>query len=310
MIGLARPAPAGTLVAGLGDQQEQGAGDVTQTLELDATGSDGDNGGRSSQKGRHLPSLHMAGKLAHAERCPHRVVIVQHFPGSVKDYAHAVQAQGRVFPLPKRCPHPACRATGCLIRWGAYSRWACLLDRDYPISVQRVRCKACGRTHSLLPDFLHPHRHYVLGLLQQVVDLYLLVGLGWDRLMDRLPEPGPGCSTVRAWVGSFAYGAGHLLFDHLLSHLATLDPALELPDQPPRHLLRVRNPLHRRRLERAHTFRLLAESLYAQVKARQPRLHFTAEQLFPFLLHWLHSVWLPPRLFWSPLLHTTRLQPV
>ena len=308
MIGLARPAPAGTLVAGLGDQQEQGAGDVTQTVELDTTGSDGDNGGKPSQKGRHLPSWRIAGKLAHAERCPHRVVIVQHFPGSVKDYAHAVQARGRVFPCPKRCPHPACRASGCLIRWGFYSRWACLRDRSDRISVQRVRCKACSRTHSLLPDFLHPYRHYVFRLLQQVVDLYLLAGLGWRRIIDRL-SPGPSPSTVREWVRSFAYGAGHLLSDRLLSHLATLDPALELPDQPPRHLLRVHDPLHRRRLERAHTFRLLAERLYAQVKARLPRLHFTAVQLFPFLLHWLQSRTLPARLFWSPALPTTPTQP-
>jgi hypothetical protein len=237
------------------------------------------------------------------------VVIVQHFPGSVKDYAHAVQAQGRVFPLPERCPQPDCRANGCLIRWGTYARWACLADRDYPISVQRVRCKLCGRTHSLLPDFLHPHRHYVLGLLQHVVDLYLLVGLGWQRLMDRLSEPGPARSTVREWVSSFACGAGHLLFDHLLRHLVALDPTLELPDEPPRHLLRVRDPLHRRRLERAHTFRLLAERLYAQVKTRLPRLHFTASHLFPFLLHWLQSRTLPSRLFWSPVLPTTPTQP-
>lgn len=237
------------------------------------------------------------------------MVIVQHFAGSVKEYAHAVRAEACVFPLPGRCPHPNCLANGSLIRWGTYARWACLADRDYPLSVQRVRCKVCGRTHSLLPDFLHPHRHYVLVLLQQVVDLYLLAGLGWQRLMDRLSEPGPARSTVREWVSSFAYGAGHLLFDFLLRRLLALDPTAELPDEPPGHLRRVRDPLKRRCLERAHGFRLLAERLYAEVKTRLPRLHFTANQLFPFLLHWQQSYKLPPRLFWSPSLPGTPTAP-
>ena len=49
----------------------------------------------------------------------------------------------------------------------------------------------------------------------------------------------------------------------------------------------------------------LAEHLYAQLKRRSPRLHFAAGQLFPFLLHWLHSQALPPRLFWNRTLSTT-----
>jgi len=39
-----------------------------------------------------------------------------------------------------------------------------------------VRCKVCGHTHSLLPDFLHLYRHYVIRLLQHMVSLYLNVG--------------------------------------------------------------------------------------------------------------------------------------
>jgi hypothetical protein len=162
------------------------------------------------------------------------VVIVQHFPGSVKQYAEAVPFPGRSFPIPDRCPHPDCQATGCLIRWGTYARSARTGDTDYRILIQRVRCKVCGHTHSLLPDFLHPYRHYVIRLLQHGVSLYLMVDLGWGRLMDRLPAPGPARSTVREWVASFAYGAGHLLFDLLTRRLLALDPLIELPDATPR----------------------------------------------------------------------------
>jgi hypothetical protein len=240
------------------------------------------------------------------------VVIVQPFFGSVKEYIEAFLSQGCPFPLPERCPHPDCQATGSLIRWGTYERGALTGEVDHRLRIQRVRCKACGRTHSLLPGFLHPHRHFVISLLQQVISLYLLTGLGWRRLMRQVQAEyarGPAPSTVREWVDSFAYGAGHLLFDCLLRHLLTLAPGIELPGEPPRHLNRVPEQRKRRRMENAHTFWLLAEQLYAQVKARLPHLHFSADQLFPFLVRWLQSQSLPPRLFWSPVLPTTPTRP-
>jgi hypothetical protein len=234
------------------------------------------------------------------------VVIVQHFPGSVKQYISAVPFPGKTFPLPERCPHPECRAAGCLIHWGAYERWACTAGKDYLIRVQRIRCKVCGRTHSLLPDFLHPYRHYVLRLLQNTIHLYLIAGLGLGRLLRQMSEPGPARSTIREWIRSFAYGAGELLLDLLTRRLVALDPFAALPDRvPPEHLQRISNPVQHRRLARAHHFWLLAEQLYAQVKVRQPWLAFAAAQFFPFLLHWLQRQAVPPRLFWSPRLSTT-----
>jgi len=238
------------------------------------------------------------------------VIIVQHFPGSVKQYVEAVPFPGQSFTIPDSCPDPECQATGCLIRWGTYERWARTGDVDYRILVQRVRCKVCGHTHSLLPDFLHPFRQYVIGLLQHTVFLYLVAGLGWGRLMDQLPGSGPARPTVREWVSSFAYGAGELLSDCLSRQLLALDPLVELPDTAsPRHLARVSDLTKCQRLGRAHRFWLLAERLYALLKVRLPRLHFAADQLFPFLLHWLQSQALPPRLFWNPALSTTPTTP-
>lgn len=237
------------------------------------------------------------------------MVIVQHFPGFVKDYIAAVELRGCVFPLPDGCPHPDCRAKGTLIRWGSYQRWARLSGAAYCLSIQRVRCKSCGRSHSLLPDFLHPYRHYVMGLLQHVVSLYVLIGQSWQCLVSQLTELGPPRSTIREWVSSFAYGAGELLLDWLRRQLLTLAPLSELPDTPPTHLQRVTDTIKRRRLEGASLFWFLAERLYAQVKARLPHLHFTAGQLGSFLLHWLQNQALAPRLFWSPSLAHTPAAP-
>lgn len=237
------------------------------------------------------------------------MVIVIHFSLSVKQYAQAEVCPGREINLPKHCPHPDCQASHSLIRWGTYQRWACTGAEAYRVCIQRIRCQGCGRTHSLLPDFLHPYRHYGLQLLQRVIWLYLIVGLGFGRLMGHLPEAGPAPETVREWVRAFAYGAGHLLLAALTRFLLQMAPQTELPGPAPPHLARSRQAQHHQRLIQAHDFWQLAEQLYAQVKGRQPRLAFTVSQLFPFLLHWLQAQLLPPRLFWSPGLPTTPQQP-
>jgi hypothetical protein len=161
------------------------------------------------------------------------VVIVSHFPGSVKQYIAAVPFPGRTFPLPEQCPHPECGAAGSLIRWGTYVRWACTAGKDYLIRVQRIRCTVCGRTHSLLPDFLHPYRHYVIRLLQSAIHLYLIAGLSLGRLLRQMPQPGPARSTIREWIHSFAYGAGEPLLDLLTRQRAALDPLAALPVRAP-----------------------------------------------------------------------------
>ena len=238
------------------------------------------------------------------------MVIVQHYADSAKHYAEASLFPGGLFALPDRCPHPDCRAADALIRWGTYKRQARTGLEVYDIRVQRVRCKVCGRTHSLLPDFLHPFRHYVIRLLEQVVFLYILTGLGINRLIECLIGQGPVRSTVREWIVSFGYGAGHLLFDLLRRSLLVLNPLIELPESHlPTHLDRVPSPIKRYRLGRAHRFLQLAETLYAEVKARVPHLHFTPDHLFSFVLNWLQSTEVPPRISWSPRLSTTPSEP-
>lgn len=236
------------------------------------------------------------------------MVIVIHFPLSVKQYAQADRSPGRAISLPERCPHPECQASGRLIRWGTYWRWACTEAGDYRLCIQRVRCQACGRTHSLLPDFLHPYRHYVLNLLYQVAWLYVIVGLGYSRLMAHLPEAGPAPTTIREWVRAFGYGAGHLLLTALVRFLLKLAPQSPLPETTPWHLERSRG-VQQQWLKQAYQFWQVAEQVYAQVKEYHAHLTFTVSALFPFLLHWLQAQALPPRLFWSPALSTTPTQP-
>lgn len=224
------------------------------------------------------------------------MVIVQPFLGSVKQYIEAAPFAGRSFALPERCPE--CGAVDSLIRWGTYTRWVCQGPVAHRIRVQRIFCQACRRTHSLPPDFVHPYRHYTTDLLQRTIFLYLVAGIGWRRLLQQLP--GLPRSTARAWVEAFAWGAERLL-EAVTGQVMQLAPWSE-PVAPtlPAHLARIPDESKRRRLERAFQFWLLAEHLYAQVKARAVRLHFQVEQLFRFLLHWLQSLARPPRLVYVP----------
>jgi len=236
------------------------------------------------------------------------VVILQHYPGTVKQYANASSTSLDNIKLfiPYRCPHPECQAAHSLIRWGSFWRWVNMVDHPpYHIRIRRLRCKVCGRTHSLLPDFLHPYRHYIIDLLQKVISLYLIYSLSIVNLTRQFSHPGPARSTLREWIKSFGYGAGVLLLDRLIRHLLALEPAAAFQDSSLKHLERVSDLLMRRRLFRAHTFWLSSEHLYSLTKNRLPHLHFTIDQLFPFLLHWLQIQALPPRLFWSPRLPNT-----
>jgi hypothetical protein len=193
-----------------------------------------------------------------------------------------------------------------LIRWGTYPRWLFLgQQQEVRLRIQRLRCKVCGRTHSLLPDFVQAYRRYPIELIQEAIVGYVIAGQGWRRLLEALSETVPG-STVREWIAAWAYGAGELLLDRLTRSLLQLNPLAALPDAPPPpHLDRVPDADKHRRLGRAHRFFLLAEQLYAQIKTRLVRLHFAGPQLFRFLLHWLQQEALPPRLLWSPRLATT-----
>jgi hypothetical protein len=136
-------------------------------------------------------------------------------------------------------------------------------------------------------------------MLSEVVMLYLLKGQTYGRIYALLPQQGPAYTTIREWVAAFAYGAGQLLLPALGRDLTTLGLEFSPPSpEASAHLKRIRHPEQRQRLEWAYHFLAWSERLYAWAKNRQARLHFAAESLLAFVLHWLQSRGLPPRIFW------------
>lgn len=56
--------------------------------------------------------------------------------------------------------------------------------------IRRLKCKACGKLHNELPDFIHPHKHYG----SEVVETQL------DGKRTHCPAEN---STVNRWISSF-----------------------------------------------------------------------------------------------------------
>jgi hypothetical protein len=157
-----------------------------------------------------------------------------------------------------------------------------------------------------LPDFVHPHRHYLLRLMQKVIWLYLFAGLGIERLMKQLSSQGPEPATVQEWVQSFGYGAGYLLLDVLRRFVMRLYPESELSGRAPPELERSGNA---QQLKNSYHFCRYGEILYARQKEVEPKLSFSDAHFFPFLVGWLQTQALVPRIFWSPRLETTPSSP-
>jgi len=79
-----------------------------------------------------------------------------------------------------------CHKKGCLIFYGWYKRKVKLPSGPLLLSVQRVRCKECGKTHALLPSVLVPYSQ--VSLKDQLDILILAEDLqSPETVMDRNP---------------------------------------------------------------------------------------------------------------------------
>lgn len=56
-----------------------------------------------------------------------------------------------------------------LERHGYYKRYVIISRNKYYIRILRVRCKRCGRTHAVLPDFIIPYLHEPIKNIQKLV---------------------------------------------------------------------------------------------------------------------------------------------
>jgi len=100
---------------------------------------------------------------------------------------------------------------------GWYGRWAVYgPEHGVEVEIHRFLCKGCRKTVSLLPDFLHRHRHYALAAIEAVLRGRLEQGVPWSALA-------PSQRSMRRWLAAFvAQALGWLM--RVLSALALVLP--------------------------------------------------------------------------------------
>ena len=98
---------------------------------------------------------------------------------------------------PKLCPN--CGQAGMLVALGYYERWVAGMGAaDLQLSIRRFRCRACGRSISVLPDSAQPYRlirnavieDYFNGGVDRagVQRRHSLLGCYWRRFTRWLPD--------------------------------------------------------------------------------------------------------------------------
>jgi hypothetical protein len=73
------------------------------------------------------------------------------------------------------CPHTDCNAVGQMVKHAYYERGIILNgDETIIITILRIKCKACNRTHALLPPFIVPYSQLLLNDHLEILLAYLL----------------------------------------------------------------------------------------------------------------------------------------
>jgi transposase-like protein len=65
--------------------------------------------------------------------------------------------------------------------------------------VQRLRCKACGRTHTLLPGFVARYQRHSSGVRERATALHV-AGRSWGAILKAMALPMLSASSPRRWV--------------------------------------------------------------------------------------------------------------
>lgn len=209
--------------------------------------------------------------------------IVTDFGPDIHEYAEL--GKERSCRAPNGCPYGC--AGGAIVGHGYYVRKPKGLGRGYVIRVKRWRCQACRRTFSSLPSFVLAFRHYLVEVIQAVLEGRLELGYSWLGTVQMCSDAGmPARRTIQRWCAAFEQCSGEWLglIDQILaqqdSQSPWLDTTVRSGDRPPgsggRALLQA--ALH----------------LLAWGKTRWQELSgYGLNERLRFLWHWGNSMGLP-----------------
>jgi Domain of unknown function (DUF6431) len=156
--------------------------------------------------------------------------------------AYVKQREAVAAIRPEQCG--ACGSTGMWHGNGWYPRGIVWIGGTaQELEVRRLECQECGRTTSLLPDFLHRYRHYGLEVIEQVVSARVEEGVSWSVMAQRYSRDGaPSLRTMRRWYSAFVQQA-LVWLTALLRALALVQPLLQALDPHATSLAEARQVL-------------------------------------------------------------------
>jgi len=82
--------------------------------------------------------------------------------------------RGKKNDFPRITTCPCCSYPSTLLRHGFYWRNVLFCKSQYRILILRLKCPSCGKTVSLLPDFLLPHFQYSLGYILEAIRQFFM----------------------------------------------------------------------------------------------------------------------------------------
>ena len=108
---------------------------------------------------------------------------------SLKKSSLELYAQFAATPVERGMACPSCGSRGNCVLHGSYKR--VLIDVAHgkvcydSVEIKRVRCKSCGHTHALLPDYIVPYTTYSLLFILRVLAAHFLGSETVEQLCRR-----------------------------------------------------------------------------------------------------------------------------
>jgi len=150
------------------------------------------------------------------------VVIIQYLGQNVKDYLENFLYTGKI-PLSPLCP---CCGHEKLIRWGFFRRLSFSIEKT--IRIQRVRCKKCHKTSSLVPTFLVPYKSVSMFIIQDFVNSYVYTDNSIAQICND-SQVTKELDTLYRWMKNLIHNARQYT-PFFLSHLLHLNSESAVPE--------------------------------------------------------------------------------
>lgn len=79
---------------------------------------------------------------------------------------------------------PSCVFEGKLYSHGSYFRNCITEENTFSITIHRVKCPVCGKTHALIPDFLIPYFQHSFSIVKKCLELKYIDDASYSEIVS------------------------------------------------------------------------------------------------------------------------------